>query len=484
MKTRNVRMKTKRTKHRTKKIYVGGNLQCGPDGGWEPYNYTGPFPNRQVGLYRQAEADLLIALNIPCTEAKAKGKTAWVYTDLVNLPYMEGIFVALPIDKQNAILKSLRRSVYNRNHNITHGINDDLGHRQMLQKMINLKEHLSTFMPVPPKEEWKDETLNQQIKDISAEIDTLNDRIVQGHIKLIPSLEDKQEELAIVKDELNVYIQLSSPKPLKKKHTPLPTLSVAQEQPAQEQPVQEQPSKQKSKSRTQLTKEEEHELIENARQQSLDERNKLEKITRESEELEKISTLAYHLFIPFSDEFNTTQGNDTKLYELNKPLVVQFIAMFNYAHEHPDANVGLLFETMCVNFNNYIDAWINRFKIDNHMQEGIDPTVKEENCTIFPVNSEHQKLFVYAETSTCIERHLRLDISQLNRLLSERRKKIAAMIKVPSVSVETKPFCDYCTRTDKPLQVCSKCRNVKYCSQECQRGDWKGHKTVCCKPPP
>jgi hypothetical protein len=469
MKTRNVRMKTKRTK-RTKKIYVGGNLECGPDGLWRPYTYTGKYPNRQINLYRQAESDLLNALKIPCTKHKTEGSTAWVYTDLVDLPYMERLFLALPIDRQSAILKSLRKSVYNRNFNITRGINNDFDHQNMLKKMIDLQEHFSTLIPVPPREEWKDDALSQQITVLEAEIETLGLQIGEGRNDLIPRFDDKQEELDGVKDELSKYKKLSSPKPIPKKtHTPLPTLSVAR-------PAQQEPSKQKSiKSKSKLTKEEEDEIIESARQQSLDERNKLEKNTRESEELERISTLAYHLFITFSDEFNARQGNDdTKIYEVNKPLVAQFIAMFNYAHEHPDANVGLVFETMCHNFNFYIDAWINRFKIDNHMLEGIDPAVKEENCNIFPVNSELQKLFVYAETSTCVEHHNQLDISQLNRLLNERR-----------VSVETPPFCSYCARTDKPLQVCSKCRSVKYCSKECQRGDWKkGHKTVCCKPPP
>ena len=34
-----------------------------------------------------------------------------------------------------------------------------------------------------------------------------------------------------------------------------------------------------------------------------------------------------------------------------------------------------------------------------------------------------------------------------------------------------------------PLKKCSRCEGPRYCSQECQKADWKQHKKVCGKPP-
>ena len=41
--------------------------------------------------------------------------------------------------------------------------------------------------------------------------------------------------------------------------------------------------------------------------------------------------------------------------------------------------------------------------------------------------------------------------------------------------------CSHCSAT-KPLEECSRCKKVKYCSVKCQRQDWqKGHKKICRK---
>lgn len=45
-------------------------------------------------------------------------------------------------------------------------------------------------------------------------------------------------------------------------------------------------------------------------------------------------------------------------------------------------------------------------------------------------------------------------------------------------------FCQHCGKTpnfDGPAyQMCSRCKGVRYCSKECQRADWKEHKSTGC----
>ena len=40
----------------------------------------------------------------------------------------------------------------------------------------------------------------------------------------------------------------------------------------------------------------------------------------------------------------------------------------------------------------------------------------------------------------------------------------------------------YCRVVSKDLKVCTRCRNISYCSQDCQRKDWKNHKAICTAP--
>lgn len=41
--------------------------------------------------------------------------------------------------------------------------------------------------------------------------------------------------------------------------------------------------------------------------------------------------------------------------------------------------------------------------------------------------------------------------------------------------------CKVCSKTDENMQKCSACESVHYCSIECQRSNWKYHKTECFK---
>ena len=43
--------------------------------------------------------------------------------------------------------------------------------------------------------------------------------------------------------------------------------------------------------------------------------------------------------------------------------------------------------------------------------------------------------------------------------------------------------CFKCEKPARDLKVCSRCRRARYCSVECQRSDWKQHKSICSSPP-
>jgi hypothetical protein len=40
------------------------------------------------------------------------------------------------------------------------------------------------------------------------------------------------------------------------------------------------------------------------------------------------------------------------------------------------------------------------------------------------------------------------------------------------------PQCDHC-KTIQKVRKCGSCKNVAYCSVECQKNDWASHKAVC-----
>jgi hypothetical protein len=71
------------------------------------------------------------------------------------------------------------------------------------------------------------------------------------------------------------------------------------------------------------------------------------------------------------------------------------------------------------------------------------------------------------------------------RMLAEMmRKRVPAIEEVVKKGRGTRKDhqCENCGRkasSERPFSTCSRCKGVKYCSQECQKVDWKGHKKSC-----
>lgn len=76
---------------------------------------------------------------------------------------------------------------------------------------------------------------------------------------------------------------------------------------------------------------------------------------------------------------------------------------------------------------------------------------------------------VFVAMISSVERML---ISLLEGFLAEKERRAAAQ-------PPKKSICDVCGLFQPKLLVCSKCKSRKFCSQDCQKKDWKTHKTTC-----
>jgi len=76
------------------------------------------------------------------------------------------------------------------------------------------------------------------------------------------------------------------------------------------------------------------------------------------------------------------------------------------------------------------------------------------------------------------------DLRPLQRSVLQRAKKVGNRSKIESVSkaLQAVPICDHCgAASAQALSVCGGCREVSYCSRECQKAAWPAHKASCNK---
>ena len=68
------------------------------------------------------------------------------------------------------------------------------------------------------------------------------------------------------------------------------------------------------------------------------------------------------------------------------------------------------------------------------------------------------------------------DVTVSQPCCKEEQQSIASEI-VSDVSL-SQPCCNCGVRVEK-IFLCSKCNTSKYCSKECQKGQWSAHKALC-----
>lgn len=50
---------------------------------------------------------------------------------------------------------------------------------------------------------------------------------------------------------------------------------------------------------------------------------------------------------------------------------------------------------------------------------------------------------------------------------------------VKTESDDTEEVCGHCKQKKERLLTCTGCKSIKYCGSECQRADWRNHKSFC-----
>ena len=63
--------------------------------------------------------------------------------------------------------------------------------------------------------------------------------------------------------------------------------------------------------------------------------------------------------------------------------------------------------------------------------------------------------------------------------MSSTEKDLDPTLDNPESEKPLVPSCAVCDKSDSPLKKCSQCSSVFYCSVDCQKADWKSHKSNC-----
>jgi len=144
-------------------------------------------------------------------------------------------------------------------------------------------------------------------------------------------------------------------------------------------------------------------------------------------------------------------------------------------------------------FSKVVDIFLDQGKPENlYIAQYILYLALELKYMLIPINSKDTTYWTKGRLCKSI-----VKCQKYMRALLARNGNIKQTLKITSKHVSCRclalsnfsfdpadrsmGFCSLCTKalpvTD--LMTCSRCLNVEYCSQECQRQDWKKHKPYC-----
>lgn len=106
-------------------------------------------------------------------------------------------------------------------------------------------------------------------------------------------------------------------------------------------------------------------------------------------------------------------------------------------------------------------------------QIGIDAIVK---CDILKTADKQQEEYV----KSLLEKYIGAQDTAPHKNPELNTKPVAKKRKKSDDEIEIVKICPVC-KTENCILQCSKCKSVYYCSDKCQKADWKNHKTKCKK---
>ena len=106
----------------------------------------------------------------------------------------------------------------------------------------------------------------------------------------------------------------------------------------------------------------------------------------------------------------------------------------------------------------------------SHYEEGLDIVNK---------STDDEKARVYMSAMECVIKVLKRMGQHISvEEVGEFGQDILLLYLMKCPYIKKTKCCNVCEEI-KNLKMCSKCKKVSYCSEECQRKDWKNHKLIC-----